>query len=161
MTTALEGGEGLASRPGRFNPQERPQYPLYRRLCGTQGRSGRVQKISPPTGIRSLDRPAHSHSLYRLSYPFPGLRNTDKWRKDHIGSVFTTLAQSAWRQAILRWRHSPYNSFHISLMIGFVNSGSGLKCAPCTLPSLHPVYYLPCTLYITFLPIQLHASNIY
>jgi len=26
-------------------------YPLYRRLGGTQGRSGRVQKISPPPGI--------------------------------------------------------------------------------------------------------------
>jgi hypothetical protein len=27
------------------------------------------RKISPPTGIRSLDRPARSQSLYRLSYP--------------------------------------------------------------------------------------------
>ena len=37
----------------------------------TQGRSGRVWKISPPTGIRSPDRPARSESLYRLSYPGP------------------------------------------------------------------------------------------
>jgi hypothetical protein len=28
-----------------------------------------VRKISPPTGIRSPDRPARSQSLYRLSYP--------------------------------------------------------------------------------------------
>ena len=35
---------------------------------GPQGRSGR-RKISPPTGIRSPDRPACSQSLYRLSYP--------------------------------------------------------------------------------------------
>ena len=26
-------------------------------------------KISPPTGVRSPDRPARSQSLYRLSYP--------------------------------------------------------------------------------------------
>ena len=44
-------------------------HPLYRRLCGTQGRSGHVCKISPPTGTRSPDRPAHSQSLYRLSFP--------------------------------------------------------------------------------------------
>jgi hypothetical protein len=27
------------------------RYPLYRRLGGPQGRSGRVRKISPPTGF--------------------------------------------------------------------------------------------------------------
>ena len=40
------------------------QYPLYRRLGGPQGRSVRVRKISPPTGIRSPGRPARSESLY-------------------------------------------------------------------------------------------------
>jgi hypothetical protein len=43
------------------------RYPLYRRLC----RSEQVLKMSPPTGIRSPDRPARSESLYRLSYPGP------------------------------------------------------------------------------------------
>ena len=33
-------------------------YPPYRRLGGPQGRSGRLRKISPPTEIRSPDRPA-------------------------------------------------------------------------------------------------------
>jgi hypothetical protein len=38
MTSALVGGEGSASRPGRFTPGERaPRYPLYRR----PSRSGR------------------------------------------------------------------------------------------------------------------------
>ena len=45
------------------------RYPLYRGLGGTQGRSGQVRKISPPTGIPSPDRPARSQSLYRLRYP--------------------------------------------------------------------------------------------
>ena len=38
---------------------------------GPQGRSGRMRKISRPTGIRSPDRPARSESLYRLSYRGP------------------------------------------------------------------------------------------
>jgi hypothetical protein len=46
MTTALEGGEGSASHPGRSLPLGKTQYPLYRRLRVPQGRSGQVQKIS-------------------------------------------------------------------------------------------------------------------
>jgi hypothetical protein len=38
-----------------------------------QGRSGRVQKFSPPTGIRSPESPARSESLYRRSYPGPNI----------------------------------------------------------------------------------------
>ena len=49
-------------------PPVKTQYPLYRRLGGPQGRSGRVRKISPPTGIRSPDRPVRRESLYRLRY---------------------------------------------------------------------------------------------
>ena len=52
-------------------PPGKVRYPLYRRLGGPQGRSGRVRKISPPTGIRFPDRGARSESLYRLSYPGP------------------------------------------------------------------------------------------
>jgi hypothetical protein len=48
MTTALERGEGSASRPGRSLPLEKTWYPLYRRLGGPQGRSGQVRKTSPP-----------------------------------------------------------------------------------------------------------------
>jgi hypothetical protein len=48
INTALEGGEGSASRPGRSLPPEKARYPLYRKLGGPQGRSGQVRKISPP-----------------------------------------------------------------------------------------------------------------
>jgi len=37
MTTALEGGEGSVSRPGRSLPLGKTRYPLYRRLGGPQG----------------------------------------------------------------------------------------------------------------------------
>ena len=51
MTTALEEGEGSASRPGRSFPPGKTRYPLYRRLGGPLGRSGQVRKISPPMGF--------------------------------------------------------------------------------------------------------------
>ena len=51
MTTALEGGEGSASHPGRSLPPGKTRYPLYRRLRGPQDRSGEVRKISPLTGF--------------------------------------------------------------------------------------------------------------
>jgi hypothetical protein len=55
-----KGGMGSASRPGRSLPPEKTRDPLYRRLGGSQGRSGHVRKMSSPTGIRSPDRPARS-----------------------------------------------------------------------------------------------------
>jgi len=57
-----------AARPGRSLPPWKTRYPFYRRLGGPQGRSGRAENLVP-TRIRSPDRPAHSQSLYRLSYP--------------------------------------------------------------------------------------------
>ena len=64
------GGGWSTSRPGHFTPGK-TRCPLYRMLCGPQGRSGRVRKISPPTAIRSPDRPVRGELLYRLSYPGP------------------------------------------------------------------------------------------
>jgi len=48
---ALEGGEGSASCPSCSLPLGKTRYPLYRRLGGSQGQSGQVQKISPPLGF--------------------------------------------------------------------------------------------------------------
>jgi len=52
MTAALEGGEWSAARPGRNLPPGKTRYPLYRRLGGPQGRSGRAENLVP-TGIRA------------------------------------------------------------------------------------------------------------
>jgi hypothetical protein len=68
LTSALDGVGGPCHAPAA-SPSGKIWYLLYRRLGGPQGRSGRVRKISPPTGIRSPDRTARSESLYRLSYP--------------------------------------------------------------------------------------------
>ena len=68
MTAALEGGEWSAARPGRNLPPGKTRYPFYRRLGEPQGRSERAEK-SRPHRDSIPDRPAHSQSLYRLSYP--------------------------------------------------------------------------------------------
>ena len=70
LTSALDGVGGQRHAPAAL-PPGKARYPLHRRLGGPQGWSGRVQKISPPTEIRSTDRPARSESLYRLSYRGP------------------------------------------------------------------------------------------
>ena len=51
LTSALDGGGWSTPRPGRFTPGKETRYPLYRRLGGPQGRSGRVRKISPTPGF--------------------------------------------------------------------------------------------------------------
>ena len=62
MTTALEGGEGSASRPGRSLPPGKTRYPLYRRLGRPQSRAGQVRKISPPPEFDLLTvQPVASH----------------------------------------------------------------------------------------------------
>jgi len=62
------GGERSASRPGRSLPPGKTQYPLHMRLGGPHGPVWTSAENFAPTAIRSVDRPAHSQSLYRLSY---------------------------------------------------------------------------------------------
>ena len=72
LTSVLDGVGGQRHAPTTF-PLGKTRYPLHRRLGGPQVWSGWVRKISPPTGIRSLDRPASSKLLYWLSYSGPAL----------------------------------------------------------------------------------------
>jgi hypothetical protein len=74
LTSAIDwvGGQRYAPAALPPPPPGKDRYPLYRWLGGPEGRSGWLQKISPPsTRIRSLDRPAGSESLYRVYYPVP------------------------------------------------------------------------------------------
>ena len=57
--------------PADLNPQERPGTHCTRGRVSTSSGLIRLRKISPPTGIRSPDRPARSQSVYRLSYRGP------------------------------------------------------------------------------------------
>jgi hypothetical protein len=51
LTLALDRGGWSTTRPGRFTPGKETRYPMYRKLGGPQGRSGRLRKISPPPGF--------------------------------------------------------------------------------------------------------------
>jgi len=54
LTYALDRGGWSTSHPGRFTPGKDIRYPLYRRLVGPQGRSGRAWNISAPFGFGLL-----------------------------------------------------------------------------------------------------------
>jgi hypothetical protein len=54
----MEAG-GQRHAPSTLSPG-RTRHPLYRRLGGPQGRSGRVRKISPTPGFDPRNRPARS-----------------------------------------------------------------------------------------------------
>ena len=52
LVSALDGVVGQRHAPAAL-PPGKTRYPLYRRLRGPQGRSGRARKISPPPGFDS------------------------------------------------------------------------------------------------------------
>ena len=109
MTTALEGGEGSVSRPGRSLPPGKTRYPLYRRLGGPQGQSGQVRKISPPSGIdprtvqpvasRYTDyatRPTSSLCATQFSFNFLHVIH----RAFKVPALFHSLFMSPWTQDV-------------------------------------------------------------
>ena len=56
----------VSTTPRPLYPRGNTRYPLYRRLGGPRGRSGRVRKSTQPAGFRTPDRPARSESLRRV-----------------------------------------------------------------------------------------------
>ena len=62
-----------------FTPGKDP-VPIYRRLGGPQGRSGRAENLVPHRDSIP-DRPARSQSLYRLSYPAHIYNLVSKFRR--------------------------------------------------------------------------------
>ena len=76
MTAALEGGEWSAARSGRTLLPGKTRYPLYKRLGGPQGRSGRAENLVP-TGIRS-----RTLQPVVCRYTDWATRPTDKYKRD-------------------------------------------------------------------------------
>jgi len=80
MTAAREGGEWSAARPGRTLRPGKNRYPFYRRLCGTEGRSGRAENLVPHRdsipdgfpksfiilGVSDMQLTTHLHLIPRL-----------------------------------------------------------------------------------------------
>jgi len=95
MTAALEGGEWSAARPGRTLPPGKTRYPLYRRLGGPQGRSGRTENLVP-TGIRS--RTVQPGSSVAIPTELPGplylIRNKGPQNVEHFSNIATKCTSS-------------------------------------------------------------------
>ena len=68
MTSALRWGRVVNATAQPLYPRERPGTHSTGGWMGPRADLDRCGK-SPPTGIRSPDRPARSESLYRLSFP--------------------------------------------------------------------------------------------
>ena len=68
MTTALEAGEWSAARPGPTLPPGEDPVPIVQEAGWAPG-PFRMGGNYRPTRILSPDRPAHSQSLNRQSYP--------------------------------------------------------------------------------------------
>jgi hypothetical protein len=57
LTLVLDVGGWLMPNSRCLTPRKETWYPLYRRQSGPQGQSAWMQKVSSPTGIRSLAHP--------------------------------------------------------------------------------------------------------
>ena len=62
---------GHRHAPAALPPQETPGTRCTGGWVGPRAGLDRCEKYHPPTGIRFPDSPAHSESLYRLSYADP------------------------------------------------------------------------------------------
>ena len=78
----LDGGGLSTPHPGCFTPGKDP-VPIVQEAGWAPGLVWMGAENLAPTGIRSLDRPARSKSLYRLSYPSPS--------KNTVTSIFVTM----------------------------------------------------------------------
>jgi len=70
LTSAQDGGGWSTPRPGRFTPDKDPVR-IVQEADWAPGPVWTGAENLSPTGIRSLDRPGRSESLYRLNYPGP------------------------------------------------------------------------------------------
>ena len=68
LTSALDEGGWLTSRPGRFTSGNDPVY-IVKEAGLAPGPVWKGAENFAPAGFRSPGRPVRSESLYRLRYP--------------------------------------------------------------------------------------------
>jgi len=68
LTSALDGGGWSTPHPVSFTPGKESQCPVYRRLGGLQGRSGRVREISlpPVSHFRTVQPVANRYAAWAI-----------------------------------------------------------------------------------------------
>jgi len=141
MTTAIEGGEGSASSPGRSLSPGKTRSPLYRRLGGPQDRSGQMRKISPPPGFdprtvqpvasRCTDYATRPTVAYRALSCYGNLLASSVKLWEMRTFVFTDAEVSCNEQRLEPWRmRVPIRTSHAVLT-------SVLFCPASKFPCLH------------------------
>ena len=134
MTTALEGDEGSAPRPGRYLPPGKTRYPLYRRLGGPQGRSGQVRKISPPPGFdpRTVQPVASRYTDYttrpisKSSTQQKSPRETTK--RPTKNGWCNCVRRDINRHKIKIWKEESKNRAELEKFVKEAPSHTGLQC---------------------------------
>ena len=123
QTSALEGGEGSASRPGSTLPPGNTRYPLYRRLGGPQGRSEQVWKISPTPGFdpRTV-QPVGSRYTDYATRPTP---NRTKMQKIHKKKLIHALTYSTLFDARIFTEMPAAERHHVTVHTEFHPNWSG------------------------------------
>ena len=79
MTAALEGSEWSTAIPGRTLPPWKTRYPLYRRLGGSQGRSGRAENLVPAGIWSQTVQPIVSRYTDWATRPINEVHNSKKY----------------------------------------------------------------------------------
>jgi len=97
LTSVPDGGGRITPRPGRFTPGKGIRYRLCRKLVVSQGRSGRVQKISAQQGfdLRIVRRVARRYpATYNVEWDVKVIMNNLAriWKEEtidlHVSSKF-------------------------------------------------------------------------
>jgi hypothetical protein len=93
----LDGGGWLTPRPGRFTPGTETRCPLYRRLRGLQGRSGRVVNISstPELNPRNIQNTASRCTDWAIAAHITVFEQT--WVKS-CTSTGSTWGERSWAE---------------------------------------------------------------
>jgi hypothetical protein len=135
MTKALEGVEGSASGPCRFLNPGKTRYPLYKRLCGPQGRSGQVWKTSPLLGFdpRTVQPVASRYTDWAIP--------AHKFTLDIFVILVNTLALISVQGQILRTRR--FNIFSCNVL---TKRGKSLRIGLKTFCTKNAYYFAPHTL---------------
>jgi len=110
------------AKPWPLYPRDIPGNHFIGGLVGSRaGLDGCGKSRTPPTGIRSADRPARSQSLYRLSYPGPVSFSKEQnqllqW-VDRFCSLWWTLRTGGPKDGHLYTRHKRFVGRNILMKI--------------------------------------------
>ena len=125
-------------------PPVKTRYPLYRRLGGPQGRSGRVRKISPPPGFdpRTVQPSASSYTDWDSPAAFTRYRAMVIICTAVFNVQFRCPSRNAlnsfWTSPVRTWVRTP-TLFYVYSWFSSVHSAHQIRPLPlpCTLIPIH------------------------